>query len=141
MNPLLKIFCKCCGILFHICRCCYRGHVYCGLECREAGYRQTRKAAQANYRKTEKGKKQHRNAENKRRHREKDQNRFSKATAKTCECLKKIIRSIFGKDENLKDRIQKCNYCGTAGKTVDKFPKRGYGNSKSKLSALCLEGG
>ena len=135
MKPLLKIFCKCCGILFHICRCCYRGHVYCNLECRKAGYRQTRKAAQEKYRKKEKGKKQHREAENRRRQREKGENRVLKAALKTCDCLKKIIRSIFEIDKKRKGRTPKCNYCGITGKSVDKFPKRNYG----KIDRECYD--
>ncbi|QTA77847.1 Uncharacterized protein dnl_53440 [Desulfonema limicola] len=125
MNPLLKIFCKCCGILFYICRCCYRGHVYCGPECRKAGYRETRKAAQEKYRKTEKGKKQHRNAENRRRYRVNKESRVVQAVVKTCICLKKIIASIFNKDKTQ----PVCNYCGKEGTGVNKFPKRSYGKT------------
>lgn len=65
------IVCACCGIIFEMCRQCYRGHAYCSDKCREEGYRERRREAQRNYRKKEKGKIQHRNAEARRRKRKK----------------------------------------------------------------------
>ena len=106
-----------------------------GLIAVRAGYRETRKTAQEKYRETENGKKKHSEDENRRRHREKNEDWVFKAAAKTCECIKKIIRSIFENDKNLKDRTPKCNYCGTPGKSVDKFPKRSYGKFKPVLNA------
>jgi hypothetical protein len=37
--------CKSCGILFFICKGCYRGHRYCSDDCRRNGYEQARRAA------------------------------------------------------------------------------------------------
>ena len=65
---LLQLRCRWCELVFYICRCCFRGQAYCCDECRIAGQRQNHREAQRKYRQTEKGKKAHRQAENRRRY-------------------------------------------------------------------------
>jgi len=63
---LLQIRCRCCGTVFSVCRCCWRGQAYCCDECRVAGTQKNHREAESRYRQTAKGKKAHREAENRR---------------------------------------------------------------------------
>ena len=54
-------------MVFPVCRSCFRGQVYCSDQCREQARTEQRRQAQRRYRKTEKGRKAHRNAERRRR--------------------------------------------------------------------------
>lgn len=65
---LIQIRCRCCGIVFSVCQCCWRGQAYCCDECRVAGTQKNHREAQKRYRQTAEGKKAHREAENRRRH-------------------------------------------------------------------------
>ncbi len=65
---LVQIRCRCCSIVFSVCRCCRRGQAYCCDECRVAGTQKNHREAQGRYRRTAKGKKAHREAENRRWH-------------------------------------------------------------------------
>ncbi len=129
-----RIRCGFCQIFFRICRRCYRGQIYCCAECRVLGKREKRREAQRRYRKTEKGKKAHREAENRRRQRAK------RASAKKMDdassipplilfmilaiCVR-ILFPRFGKSGGMTGR---CDFCGTRGKIVREFPRRGYAN-------------
>jgi len=141
MTPLLKIYCHCCGIIFHICRCCYRGHVYCSKKCRKAGYRQVRKKALRKYRKTEEGRKKHRKNEQDRRDKKRKIKCIPYVITETCMSMLKALVSIFVKEDNGENKASKCNFCGKHGESVDLFPGRGYGNQNLKLSSPCFEGG
>ena len=61
---LILIACRFCHLTFYVCRSCFRGHAYCGDFCRIEGKRQKHREAQRRYRRTLKGKKNHRVAEN-----------------------------------------------------------------------------
>ena len=41
--------CKQCQSIFVVCKRCYRGQRYCGINCRELGYAAIRKAAKSKY--------------------------------------------------------------------------------------------
>jgi len=128
-SPLLWICCNCCGAVFHLCSCCYRGQVYCSQKCRTAGYRQIHSEAQKQYRQTEKGKKQHCEAEKRRRKRSKSAGIIEKTISKTCMCLSMILQFLFKKDVNEEGQT-KCSICGKPGISVDAFPRRGYGKTR-----------
>ena len=49
-----------CGVLFHICRCCDRGHRYCHEDCRKKARRGQRREANRKHQQTEDGKADHR---------------------------------------------------------------------------------
>jgi len=85
--------------------------------------------AQRKYRKTEKGKKNHCWAENRRRQ------RLSKAEGKNMDdasstglprWYKKWINGIKNHRIHMQT-VHRCHFCGSYGLVVDKFPRRGYG--------------
>jgi hypothetical protein len=131
---LIRISCRFCKTLFFLCRFCYRGHAYCCDLCRELGKLKNQREAQHRYRQTEKGKKAHRENENRRRQRLK----FS--TVKNmddtgsslywmwCMVLQLIIEVVFLQTPNRFGAPQ-CRFCGSRGRVVDKFPRRGYGKA------------
>ena len=116
-----------------MCRSCYRGHCYCSVTCRIAGYLQNHREAQKQYRKTQKGKDQHILSEKKRRVRKKIVNKLSIIVKQTCMCLSMTIQSLY-KNNRLKNsgEITCCDKCGKQGVIVDKFPIRGYGKPKKE---------
>ena len=52
----LELVCKQCQKVFHICKGCYRGQVYCSSDCKITGQRENRRKAQQKYEETKKGK-------------------------------------------------------------------------------------
>jgi hypothetical protein len=66
---LIEVHCGRCGLVFLVCRRCWRGQIYCSEECRIEGMRKNHREAERRYRQTDKGKKAHREGENRRRHR------------------------------------------------------------------------
>lgn len=115
---ILQILCRCCGKIFYLCSKCYRGHVYCSIKCRIAGYRQKHREAQKRYRGTDKGKSKHRELEKKRRHKFKG----NKVTEKIVDCMNSVIRSMFEAIFKMKkineEKIEKCQKCGKVGRVV-----------------------
>ena len=98
MIKALQIFCGCCGRIFGVCRDCYRGHKYCSDACRIAGYYQSHREAQSNYRQTGKGRKQHSESEKRRRKRKKTELkriRVIGSLKKACMCFSMTIKSLF----------------------------------------------
>ncbi len=69
---LIKIVCKNCGMPFYVCRSCYHRQAYCCEQCRSIKQREKRRIARKKYRKSDKGKKVRREAENRRRKRLKE---------------------------------------------------------------------
>jgi len=115
-----QVRCRWCGKIFYICRSCFRGQAYCTDECREARNRIAHRKAQKEYRKTAKGKKAHREAENRRRM------GLSKKNRKTMDdrsreshytFRKKNMRAGFHSREHAvgalgtEIKIGKCHYC------------------------------
>ena len=135
---LLRIQCGFCERFFDICRRCYRGQVYCCDFCRIHGKRQKRNEAQKRYRRTEKGRKNHCHAENRRRERQRNKG-FGKKMDDTTPTLglKWIIMLLiairmFVFESKIGFRKPKCRFCGVKGRVVRQFPRRGYGKSQSK---------
>lgn len=96
---MLQIFCACCGVVFGVCKACYKGHKYCCGECRKAGCRHAHRKAQATYRRTDKGRKQHRQAEAMRRRKKKNEagekSKLIDCVRKTCMCLAMRITELY----------------------------------------------
>ena len=64
---IITIECRYCHQQFGLCRSCYRGQRYCCDQCRKRARRKANRLAQQRYRQTDKGRKAHREAENRRR--------------------------------------------------------------------------
>ena len=125
---LREIECRWCGTLFCICRSCWRGQGYCSAECRSSAKRIAHQEAQRRYRKTEKGKQAHCEAENRRRLRICKKNRKildDTAANHLYRCLKIQVVSAGLKENN--ERVGRCHFCGSVGRIVDQFPRRDYG--------------
>ena len=128
-HPLLRICCRWCDFIFFVCRSCWRGQAYCCDQCRLAGKRHSHRKAQRRYRQSPKGKKAHRQAENRRRHRlsqkiEKNMDDAS-STGITCWCIGQLRHAwsrIFHSQ-----KAPRCHFCGSFGRVVDEFARRGYG--------------
>ncbi len=115
MINLLQIFCSCCGSVFYICKACYRGHKYCGNDCRKAGYLHAHRKAQETYRSTDKGRRKHRDAETRRRWRKKNEGgeepKLLDCARKTCICLAMKIKELH-RNIDLAKGICNCLICG-----------------------------
>jgi hypothetical protein len=120
-----------------MCRRCWRGQVYCCDWCRLYGKRKKKSRAQRKYRRTKKGILNHREAENRRRH------RFSKkdpAPEKKLDDAASTVLPAWCKVflVDMLNRIFQmfvpvfCHFCGKLGQVVEAFARRGYGNGKNK---------
>ena len=136
---LLQIRCRWCGRVFCICRCCWRGQRYCCAACRQAAKCQAHREAQRRYRRTEKGKKTHREAEKR---------RWIGLSQKTEEILDDATSTLRGssptmqvcRSKELEEksvpsrlRIGRCALCGVRGVIVGRFPRRGYSKGHDRL--------
>ncbi len=126
---LIQIRCRWCGLIFHICRPCFRGQAYCSDPCRMAARQKSHCKAQRKYRRTDKGKKNHCEAENRRRHglSKKNQKNMDDPSSTALptwvmELLCRLLNRIFHAQNT-----RYCHFCGRPGQIVDQFPRRGYG--------------
>jgi len=129
---LLCIFCRWCKIPFCMCRCCYRGHAYCCKLCRDKAKQKSRLESQRRYRQTEKGKKAHRDAENRRRHKKIPKNQKNMDDPSSSPISAGCIDSSWPIKSADKFFFQSgetgfCHFCGKPGIIVLEFPRRGYG--------------
>ena len=121
--------CRWCDVVFCICRRCFRGQAYCCDTCRLYGRRKNHRKAQRKYRQTEKGKKNHCEAENRRRHglsQKKPKNMDDPSStglpAWFMTPIKAVKHRLFTAGETVR-----CHFCGSNGHLVAQFPRRGYG--------------
>ncbi len=129
---LIEIPCRWCGLIFFVCRSCFRGQAYCSDPCRLAGKRESHNRAQRLYRKTDKGKKQHSEAENRRRYGlgEKKRETIRKMDDATTPALSQWCMGLLRGARNqlfYAQRPPSCHFCGSYGHLVNEFPRRGYG--------------
>ena len=131
---LLRIECGWCHLIFFVCRRCFRGQCYCSDKCRIEGRGKHHREAQRRYRQTPKGKKAHREAENRRRYglRKKDQKNMddpSSTPLPSC-CMGVLFYAhlIVVHARARFDKTGRCHFCGSCGVIVGKFPRRGYGH-------------
>jgi len=132
MLLLREICCRWCGFFFTVCRPCWRGQRYCGDACRLAAKRHNHSKAQRKYRSTEKGKRSHRLSENRRRYRLNKKNHENEknmddatSTGPSARFIGRLVSAwnrIFGAGE-----APRCQFCGSVGRVVAEFPRRGYG--------------
>jgi len=126
---LLFIQCRWCAFRFCICRSCWRGQAYCCDACRHAARLKSHRQAQRKYRQTEKGKKAHRQAENRRRHGQR-QNRPKNMDDAPSTPRRPWAMKVVTRIRKRAFRIglaSICHFCGTVGRIVATFPRRGYG--------------
>ncbi len=129
---LIEIRCRWCGLIFCVCRSCFRGQAYCSNPCRLAGKRKNHRKAQRKYRRTAKGKKNHCKAENRRRYglSEKMHQSIRKMDDATTTVLSQWYMGLLWGVRNWLFHAQThptCHFCGSYGHLVDEFPRRGYG--------------
>ncbi len=130
MSKLIIVCCRLCDKWFCICQCCWRGQAYCSAPCRRAGRLRSHREAQWRYRKTEKGRKAHRLAENRRRHREKTpvSKNMDDASSKSGFDMQTWKSRRENSADFHPDFQNRCHFCGLIGEIVPKFPRRRYGN-------------
>jgi hypothetical protein len=125
VKMLIILYCHCCGLIFHLCSHCYRGHRYCSARCRTAARRQARREAQRRYRNTKKGKDYHREYERQRRmgkSKGKTRSRVFPVLVKCCKSAVEQARSIIEAGINLGDEAL-CHFCRRCGTIVDQFQR------------------
>jgi len=131
---LLGIQCRRCKGFFCVCRSCWRGQAYCCDECRVAAQRHNHREVQRRYRQTPKGKKAHREAENRRRYglSKKIQKNMDDASSTVlppwCMTLLVCAKILIIHAKTWFDKTGRCHFCGCSGTVVDEFPRRGYGS-------------
>jgi hypothetical protein len=126
---LVLIHCRWCDFQFCICRSCWRGQAYCCDECRHAAKLKNHRKAQRKYRQTERGKKAHREAENRRRHgqaQNKPKNMDDATSTPRRPWAMKLLTRISERNWPIHMRLL-CHFCGIGGRIVAVFPRRGYG--------------
>ena len=126
---LISIQCRWCDFHFCICRSCFRGQAYCCDECRSAGKRKNQCKAQRKYRQTKKGKKNHCESENRRRHGN-AQRKPKNMDDATSTPRRPWAMYIVTRTKNCTCRFDTrpfCHFCGIRGRIVKMFPRRGYG--------------
>lgn len=128
---LICVFCRWCNMGFCVCQCCWRGQAYCSKQCRRSGYRKSHRKAQQRYRQTEKGKRAHRLAENRRYYRKKSPSskNMDDDTSNPppnmqigAACEGNLTKFHF-------NFLKFCHFCGRLGEILSPFPRRRYGNS------------
>ena len=130
---LLEIECRWCGTRFCLCRRCWRGQVYCCEKCRKTAKRQAHQEAQRRYRRTERGRKAHREAEKRRRVglcKESQEIVDDTGTTPPVRGLTLHYGSLKACSEwafASGYRVGRCQVCGSWGIIVERFPRRGYG--------------
>jgi hypothetical protein len=149
---LIEVQCRWCGEIIYICQSCWRGQAYCSDECRIASKRKAHQEAQKRYRKTEKGKKAHCEAENRRRmglSKKIKKNVDDRGSTLHYSYSKIATTTSFGNEEQIGSavnsslRFGRCHFCGSFGVIVDRFPRRGYGkqNYSVKIAFVTPEKG
>lgn len=120
---VVEIRCRWCGMRFCICRRCWRGQSYCSEECRRLGRRRVHREAQRRYRQTQKGKKAHRQAENRRRHTLNQDNEKKMDDSSSRGMARSAIELLIAAQIDDKG-VGRCHFCGREGRVVDRFPRR-----------------
>ena len=126
---LIAIQCRWCELQFCICRSCWRGQAYCCDACRRAAKLKKHRQAQRKYRQTEKGKKAHRQAENRRRHgnrHHQSKNMDDAPSIPRRPWAMKVLIHIRSRAWRI-GLISTCHFCGAFGRIAVTFPRRGYG--------------
>jgi len=120
---LIEVACRWCGRTFYVCRRCWRGQAYCGEVCRRLGSQRAHREAQRRYRQTGKGKKAHRQGENRRRHgwSARDEKKMDDGTSRGASLP---VIGFFERSWKRGHEAKRCHFCGCRGRVVDRFPRR-----------------
>jgi hypothetical protein len=127
---LIEVCCRWCKVRFCVCQRCWRGQAYCSEECRRLGRQRVHREAQRRYRQTPKGKKAHRQGENRRRHgwskknEKKMDDPSSRGLAWCAIGLLVYARFLMVYARAWFDRVGRCHFCGCRGRVVGRFPRR-----------------
>ena len=127
---LVEVCCRWCEERFYVCQRCWRGQAYCSEECRRFGRGRVHREAQRRYRQTPKGKKAHRQGENRRRHgwSKKNEKKMDDPSSKRWTgCAIGVLISAYFLTVRARewfDRSRRCHFCGCRGRVVDRFPRR-----------------
>jgi hypothetical protein len=127
---LVEVCCHWCGASFCICQRCWRGQAYCSEACRRLGRGRFHREAQRRYRQTPKGKKAHRQGENRRRHGWSQQNERKMEDLSSRGVPLRVIgflvyaHFLMVYARAWLDRSRRCHFCGCMGRIVERFPRR-----------------
>ena len=130
---LLEIECRWCGTRFCICRRCWRGQMYCGEECGKTAKLHAHREAQRRYRRTERGRRAHREAEKRRRVGLSKESKEIVDDTGTTPPVRGLtlhsgrLKACIAQVEKQGCRVGRCSVCGSWGIIVERFPRRGYG--------------
>ena len=137
---LREVKCRWCHIYFCVCWSCWRGQAYCSDECRIVSRLHAHREAQKRYRETAEGQRTHREAERRRRMRRAKKNvddRGSTHIFARCKIPSSYTEPTVEEGDRYErvgvEKSGRCQFCGSSGTIVNKFPRRGYG--KSNLQA------
>ena len=136
--PLLEITCRWCARRFCICRRCWRGHRYCSEQCREAAKLESHRESQRRYRQTEKGRKNHREGEKRRRmglskkHEEIVDDAGTTRVYRRHRMESDELKDSIARARRLGYRVCRCHVCGRWGVVVQRFGRRGYGRRRHR---------
>jgi len=139
LRALRILYCHCCGKIFCLCSSCYRGHRYCCDPCRIAAQNKANREAQKRYRRTEKGKKAHREAERRRRMRRTKKWIMGKVRTVQVECCSTAVeaaRSVIRKGTELGKTAQ-CHFCQQYGEIVNKFIRKYTKKQRGQVMKTC----
>ncbi len=116
---LIQIECKYCRLIFFLCRSCFRGHRYCGEQCRRFAETEAHRKSQSRYRTSGKGRETNKIGAKRRRT---GKNKKSVADeGSTSPPPNDTVHPVVSPEK------PKCRFCGISGRAVAKFPRRGYG--------------
>ena len=137
---LVEVCCHWCDLRFYVCQRCWRGQAYCCEECGILGSRRGHREAQRRYlsacghaqagRQTPKGKKAHRQGENRPRHglsqknEKKMADRSSKGLPLGVIGILVYARFLIVHARAWFDRSGRCHFCGCRSRVVDRFVRR-----------------
>jgi hypothetical protein len=138
-TAVLEITCRWCSTHFCVCQSCWRGRCYCSERCREAAGHKAHRESQRRYRRTEKGRQNHREGEKRRRmglSRKCEEIVDDAGTTQPYRSLK--MESADPKDSNAwvqehGYRVCRCHVCGCLGIIVQRFGRRGYGRGLREM--------
>lgn len=126
-RPLLERRCRWCSGLFHVCASCFRGHAYCGMACRQAGYVARRRAANRRHRQSPEGRADHAARQRARRAEKRGcAVRVPDNTPRRSPSLRPLVvaalcglsRSITEEGDEDDEKLPRCAVCGRASTVV-----------------------
>ena len=129
--PLKEIVCRWCGIHFYVCRSCWRGRRYCSDRCREKAAQESHRESQRRYRRTAKGRENHREREKLRRVGLSKESKEIVDDASNRRWYRRRKIEYGDLEDSIKEDAQRlgyqicrCHVCGCRGGVVQRFARR-----------------